>query len=292
MLQAVGKLALQRGEHWFLQDFLSQIQVNILAWGYLTVYPGWKDLDYIPGYNKFYFICGGEGYLKIADQVYDPQPGEWFWMPRGVRQSYASASDNRLTKYWCHFTATIGDIDLAQMLDIPHKVRPAESAVYTGRFASLIQACESRELAAVFRIKSILLGLIADYLELAGIKQLRLPSPATSDKLQQVVRHIEQHLAADMPVEELARITHLHPNYFSRIFRSHLGQSPVQYINRRRIARASQLVLTSDENLAEIARQVGIHDICYFSRLFREQTGYAPSEYRKLNRGQPSLENR
>jgi len=268
------------------QDFLSQIQVNVQAWGFLTVYPGWQDLDYVPSCNKFYFIRGGQGYLKIAGRDYDPQPGEWYWMPRGVRQSYASLGDNRLTKYWCHFTATIGDTDLAQLLDIPDKVIPADSEQLAGRFAALIEACDSRRLSSVLRIKSILLSLIADYLELAGINHLRLPSPAVNSKLQEVVHHIEQHLDTDLPVADLARIVHLHPSYFSRVFRSQLGQPPVQYINQRRIARASHLVLTSEEPLAEIARLVGIHDICYFSRLFRELTGYAPSEYRKLSRSQ------
>jgi AraC family transcriptional regulator, arabinose operon regulatory protein len=275
-----------KGEYWFLQDYLGQIQVTVTDWGYLTVYPGWQDLDYTPGYNKFYFIRSGQGYLQIDGQEYQPQAGEWYWMPRGVRQSYASLGDNRLTKYWCHFTATIGDIDLAQLLDIPHVVRPADPDALAGQFTDLIEACGSRQLSAVFRIKALLLGMIADYLELAGVSQLRLTSPAISIKLQQVVRHIEQHLDADLPVDDLARIVHLHPNYFSRVFRSHMGLSPVQYIRRRRVARAAQLALTSDATLSDIARQVGIHDICYFSRLFKDQTGYAPSEYRKVNRDQ------
>ena len=277
-----------KGDYSFLQDYLGQIQVTVQAWGYLTVYPGWEDLDYTPNYNKFYLICGGEGYLKIAGQEYRPQAGEWYWMPRGVRQSYACPGENKLTKYWCHFTATIGDIDLAQLLDIPPVIRPSDPAAVTAQFAELVAACDNRQLAAVFRIKSLLLGLIADYLEQAGVNQLRLSSPAISIKLQQVVHHIDQHLDADLPVDDLARIVHLHPNYFSRVFRSHMGLSPIQYIRRRRVARAAQLALTSDDTLSDIARQVGIHDICYFSRLFKDQTGYAPSEYRKVNRNQPT----
>jgi len=268
-----------------VQNFLAQVQVQVLSWGYLTVWPEWQYLDYVPNYNKFYFICAGEGSLTIDGHEYTPQAGQWFWMPNGVRQSYsATRKDNLLTKYWCHFTAMVGDVDLAQLLDIPHFVRVLDPGSVAAKFERLLQNCGSDQFAAPLSIKSALLDLIADYLNLAGSTQLSLPASPLGGKLQQVVQYIDRNLDCTMTVDNLARIVHLHPNYFSRIFRNHLGQSPIQYINRRRIDKAGILILTTSSTLSEIARQVGIHDIYYFSKQFKEQTGYAPSEYRRLHR--------
>jgi YesN/AraC family two-component response regulator len=60
-----------------------------------------------------------------------------------------------------------------------------------------------------------------------------------------------------------------------------MGIPPIQYINRRRIEKAQQLLLSSDDSLYRIAAQVGFADVYYFSRLFKQYVGLAPSYYQK-----------
>ncbi|MDG0791511.1 AraC family ligand binding domain-containing protein [Cohnella ginsengisoli] len=102
-----------------LQMYLSNLQVNVTALGFNPVWSDWRGIDYTPDYNKFYFITDGEGWLKIGDRELYPKPGQLALMPEGVRQSYSAINDKPYTKFWCHFTAKIGTINLFDLIRLP-----------------------------------------------------------------------------------------------------------------------------------------------------------------------------
>ncbi len=265
-----------------MKNYLSNLKVEVQYTGFTKVWPEWRDMDYIPGYNKFYFICHGEGWLRIDGTEYYPKPGQLFLMPQGVRQSYSSINENTFTKYWCHFTAKIGDINLFDIVRLPHFIDVEDKTMLKGLFRQLTEYYESNELTSALRAKAIMLEIISYYLENAVIGEIRLTSSDLTDKLNPVLEYIDNHLNGNISIEKLAQIIHLHPNYFIRFFRKHLGASPINYINHKRMDKAKLLLETGDDTLAVIAEKTGIGDIYYLSRMFKEYTGFSPSEYRKL----------
>ncbi len=64
-----------------------------------------------------------------------------------------------------------------------------------------------------------------------------------------------------------------------RLFRSHFGVTPVEYLNARRLERAKVLLLNPRLTISEIAFAVGFRDAGYFSRKFRAQTGLPPGRF-------------
>lgn len=66
----------------------------------------------------------------------------------------------------------------------------------------------------------------------------------------------------------------------SRLFNENLGIGFTEYINGKRIGLAKRLLLTSDESVAEIGKEVGIINANYFSRLFKTNCGITPSKFR------------
>ena len=55
-----------------LTNYLSNLQVELFMVNYNRCDTDWRDLDYTPDYSKFYFICEGEGWLKIGNEEYLP----------------------------------------------------------------------------------------------------------------------------------------------------------------------------------------------------------------------------
>lgn len=99
-------------------------------------------------------------------------------------------------------------------------------------------------------------------------------------RLRRIVDHIEAKLDGVIRVTELAEIASLSPGYFHRAFRATTGQTPLAFINTRRIERATELIRTGDESLAAIALTVGFVSPRHFTRTFRQVTGANPSSYR------------
>lgn len=64
-------------------------------------------------------------------------------------------------------------------------------------------------------------------------------------------------------------------------FKQYIGESPKQYLIRRRLNAARILLANTDMKVYEVALNVGYDNINHFINLFKKQFGITPSDYRK-----------
>ena len=83
-------------------------------------------------------------------------------------------------------------------------------------------------------------------------------------------------------LEDLAAEVHLAPATVCRLFRRFQGVSPYQYLMRRKMTLAAQLLLEQGALVKEAAARVGFADPYHFSRCFRSVHGVPPAALRKL----------
>jgi AraC-like DNA-binding protein len=70
--------------------------------------------------------------------------------------------------------------------------------------------------------------------------------------------------------------------HFVRAFKAAYGESPGQYLSRRRIERAEELLRTSPGmSVTDVCMAVGFTSLGTFSARFKKQTGTSPSDYRR-----------
>lgn len=70
-------------------------------------------------------------------------------------------------------------------------------------------------------------------------------------------------------------------DHLTRIFREEMGLYLWQYINLYRIHTARELLLTTDDNVYQIATRCGFAEPSYFIRLFKKEFDCTPNQYRK-----------
>lgn len=98
--------------------------------------------------------------------------------------------------------------------------------------------------------------------------------------VQQVTAFIEEHLADDLTLAELAAVVGLSPYHFARRFKESLGFSPHQYLVQRRVERARLLLATTNWTVAAIAQMVGCANESHLALQFKRLTGLTPKQYR------------
>lgn len=93
---------------------------------------------------------------------------------------------------------------------------------------------------------------------------------------------------------ELATLVRLSVGYFTRAFKATVGIPPHQFVILQRIARAKELLLTSDTPLKEIAPLCGLADQSHLTRLFSRREGRSPGAWRrtKIDLAKASVETR
>lgn len=100
-------------------------------------------------------------------------------------------------------------------------------------------------------------------------------------QIRKVTSHIETNLDKPIKSGDLAALLDLNPCHFSRAFRNSFGDSPLEYVIRRRMERAQGLMLSTDAPLSQIALECGLADQAHFSRLFRRTVGESPKAWRR-----------
>lgn len=269
----------------FQKEFLDNLQTDLMISAYTHCWEEWAEFDYITGYNKFYLICDGEGYIKVGNREYRPQKGQMVLMPAGIVQSYSTISKNTFTKYWCHFTAKVGDMNVFDFMEVPYVIEVDDLNRLKSLFQEMISLQEDGGLHSIIKEKALLLEIIAYYLERAGVRNLKFSKNPSMEKLNSVLKYIQEHISENLTVEALANLVHFHPNYFTNIFKKYMGMPPIQYVNKMRIERAKYLLKTTGSQINEIALITGFCDVYYFSRTFKSYTGYSPTDFRYISPG-------
>jgi transcriptional regulator GlxA family with amidase domain len=90
-----------------------------------------------------------------------------------------------------------------------------------------------------------------------------IPDPSELDmqyrRLKQIkpaITYMESHLADKSTLENLSEVAHLSPIHFSRVFKTVSGFSPMEFLGRLRVQKASQLLVNTDKTIVEIARKI------------------------------------
>lgn len=101
---------------------------------------------------------------------------------------------------------------------------------------------------------------------------------------------IDRDYAESLTVSALAGESGYSVSHFIRVFRDAYGETPAQYLSRRRVERACELLRSVNLTVTEICSLVGFASLGAFSARFTELSGMSPTAYRAkaAERGGPA----
>ena len=99
-------------------------------------------------------------------------------------------------------------------------------------------------------------------------------------KLNTVKDFIEERLAEDLTIADMAADVHMSQFHFARAFKAATGTPPHRYLTQRRIERAKVLLGVTKLSVAEVAYSVGFTNQSHFAAQFYKITGTTPKTYR------------
>ena len=103
------------------------------------------------------------------------------------------------------------------------------------------------------------------------------------------IRHfIDQNYMSEWTMDRLAKALNLSVRTMRQMFRQHYRQSAMDFLREVRIARARDLLETTDLPIQKVASEVGFRDPHYFGRVFRQHIGKSPRDFRTESRHEPS----
>lgn len=154
------------------------------------------------------------------------------------------------------------------------------------RFIQLSILYEKREQGFELQLKACILEILAliisrQYFSTPNLKVKQNDSAINAIKA--IIKYIDGNLNSEIYLHTLAQIANFEKSYMSRFFKKHLGMTCTDYITRRRLNRATQLLVSTELSISEVAYETGFTNVSFFLKKFKERYGLTPKKYRTLN---------
>ena len=121
-----------------------------------------------------------------------------------------------------------------------------------------------------------------DVREIGFIDQLKIDDRVIAFNLQTLLGELKEggaaeHLLVDaVATQTCVQILEMSPYHFARCFKLHFGQTPHQFVVKRRLERANMLIKQGRMALKQISALCGFYDQSHMTRLFRSHFGVTP----------------
>ncbi|HEY9075277.1 MAG TPA: substrate-binding domain-containing protein [Anaerolineaceae bacterium] len=119
---------------------------------------------------------------------------------------------------------------------------------------------------------------------LAVFDRRRKPGSDSQRMVLKAMAYIHTHYSEPILRNDIASYIGVSERHLTRSFHQEVGLTPVTYLNRYRIQQAKLLLESGNQNITNIAMDVGFSSSGYFTRVFREEVGISPRLYQQKNR--------
>ena len=102
-----------------------------------------------------------------------------------------------------------------------------------------------------------------------------------SSLIGKTITLVAYDLTADLSLNSIAKQLNVNPSYLSGLFRKECNCTLTEYVNKKRIDYAIELLRKTDKLVNVVSYECGIQDTNYFIKLFKKYTGTTPTQYRE-----------
>lgn len=232
-------------------------------------------------YHVVEIITEGAGWARLGGGAeHALAPGCIFVCEKNTRRAMRADPERPLVKY---FLCLSGRAALARLRRAglpPNRVRTLAAQ---GEIRSVLEDLirESRRPGRhAAEICDVLFELLCLKISenLVRVRHRRAKTPPSRDNFLRCKAIIDERAERLSSLDEIAREARLDASSICRLFRRHQGVSPYQYLLRRKMNIAAELLVDGGALVKEAAQRVGFSDALHFSRVFRSVHGVPPSQ--------------
>ena len=111
--------------------------------------------------------------------------------------------------------------------------------------------------------------------------RIKLSEKQDNIVLNTLIEYIHENYSSHIFLDSLCKITHYSKPHIINLFKKHTGKTPIDYINRYKIYKAQEKLMSLDKNIIDIAFECGFDNLGYFNKIFKRYLGLTPGKWRK-----------
>jgi AraC-like DNA-binding protein len=228
-------------------------------------------------YPQLFYTTKGSGILRVDGSEYEIKPCMGFFIPASYPHEYYPVGD-----VWDNHWIIPGGYACERMLtetgfDKP-RVFTLDSTERLDRiFTEMHEALQYDRVYGNLMASGGLYELLIEFDRAIG--HIGASTPADPAVIK-CVGLINEKYTGQITLDELCALTGFSKQHICRLFRTALSCRPMEYIAKRRIQAAKELLSGTDLTTEEIAERVGFGSSSYFCKLFKRYEGISPTQFR------------
>ncbi len=239
-----------------------------------------------------HYVLSGRGVFHYHDKEYHLEAGHGFLIWPGELAFYQADEKEPWTYLWVGFGGDMAEEYLCAMgLSARHPIFSSDRDQALYAILRDMMEHNTSDVADELRRN----GQLAVFLSIIGSGER--PFAGNEEErgniyVNQAVSFIRSNYCNPIKVSDVAAYVCINRSYLYTLFENYLGMSPQQFLAMFRIAKARELLESTDYSMETIALSCGYADGMVFTRAFRQMKGISPSAYRKQLRAGSSAARR
>jgi len=247
---------------------------------------GWTRGD---KFVAFQYTLSGEGHLIYDGKHYAVPAGHGFFVRIPDRHCYYYQSDSKTPWEFVFLTAE-GSHVFSYWNEIVEKNGPVvaldPSSKPIAMLWEMMRGAGDRTLTDKYEISVRLYEWIVSCLRLLdGKGEIERSVP---EAVQKARAFMESRYHLPLTLEDIAAAAGASKYHFCRQYLKYAGMTPIQHLNRIRIAEASIMLRETNASIASVAIAAGFDNGSYFGKVFRKLMGVSPQQFRDGSDGSPA----
>ena len=256
----------------------------------------WRNVN--SPFTRLYYVTEGAARILLPTGIQELKPDHLYLVPSFTTHSYLC--DTHFVHYYLHiyedhqsessiledfsFPTEIpaGDLELPLIkrlcgINPTMQLPQSDPTSYDNNPTLIKNIIKNKQRTFCDKVESrgIVYQLMARFLKDAQPK-----AEINDDRIQKVLSYIRKNIYKTIDIDSLAAISCLSKDHFIRLFKKEVNNTPLQYINQKKIEKAQLILITDSMPVKNISYLLAYEDHSYFNRLFKKLTGVTPQQYR------------
>lgn len=229
-------------------------------------------------YPQIFYCTKGKGILRIDGTETEIPAGTGFFVPASYPHEYWPVGDV-WDNHWIIPGGHACEAMLAETgLDRPQTFTLGSTDMLEHFFRNMHEALQSDRIGGNLRAS----GYLYDFLiELDRVRNSGDMSGGSHPAVSKCVEYIDENYMNQITMDELCSTAGVSKQHLCRLFRNVLGVRPMEYIAKRRIQAAKEILSGTGTPIEEISETVGFCTPSYFCKLFKRYEGITPTQFRR-----------
>lgn len=267
------------------------LDLRIYQYGYEQCVPLQSFGPFIRNHYLFHYVISGRGSLDataedgVTTRRYEIQAGQGFLICPGLINTYFADEHDPWKYVWVEFDGLRASESLRYAgLTAAQPIYRADDEAQSAQVRDLMLYIAEHSEASALHLIGYLCLFIDALMQSSSTRVSAQENQLKDFYIQEAVNYIEQNYQRNLTVEEVADACRLNRSYFSKLFKDNVGCPPQEFLIRVRLAKAAELMCSSNAPISEIAVRCGYSNQFHFSRAFKKHYGVPPQKWRAQNR--------